>query len=239
MDFRSVRFILAPEAHFFMGGVDVDIDGQSSLTALFCCGENAGGVHGANRLNSNAVPETQVFGHRAGVAAARAASARSYARIDDRRLAHWRERLQSVNADGRRPAHELMALFEEQRNAVGVGLGIVRNRSGLERLLSELERIRERVAAAEQRRLVDLLAALELEDMCDVGRACASSALVREESRGAHFRDDHQDTDPLWVKTVVYCDGAVTTRAICRDLGEESWESAAAPESPASEEFVE
>jgi len=239
-DYRSVRFILAPEAHFVMGGVSVDLNGQSNLKGLFSCGENAGGVHGGNRLNSNAVPETQVFGHRAGIAATHVARERSFARIDDQRLTHWRKRLEGVEANGARPADEFMSLFEEQRNAIGVGLGIVRNRSGLERLLRELERVREGVAAATQRRLVDLHAALELEDMCEVGTACSVSALLREESRGAHFREDHQHTDPGWVKTVVYRDGAASTRPIRRDPGEASWELAdAGQDVSASEEFVE
>ena len=60
---------MAPEAHYFMGGVDIDDQGQASRRGLFAAGENAGGVHGGNRLNSNSVPDTQVFGHRAGVAA--------------------------------------------------------------------------------------------------------------------------------------------------------------------------
>lgn len=239
-DYRTVRFILAPEAHFFMGGVSVDLNGQSNLAGLFSCGENAGGVHGANRLNSNAVPETQVFGHRAGVAAAHVARSRSHAPLDEQRLTHWRQRLHGVKPAGARPTDSLMTLLQEQRNVIGVGLGIVRNRSGLELLLRELERIRERVVAADQLRLADLLAALELEDMCEVGTACASSALQREESRGAHFRDDHQHTDPGWVKTVVYCDGAASTRPIWREPGEDSWvSSAVVPEPPTTEEFVE
>ena len=70
LDYRAIQLVVAPEAHYFMGGVDIDEHGQASLPGLFAAGENAGGVHGGNRLNSNSVPDTQVFGHRAGVAAA-------------------------------------------------------------------------------------------------------------------------------------------------------------------------
>src|SRR4029450_5486104 len=61
IDYRAIPLIIAPEAHFVMGGVLIDEEGGSSLAGLHACGETAGGVHGGNRLNSNAVPETQVF----------------------------------------------------------------------------------------------------------------------------------------------------------------------------------
>ncbi len=67
IDYRSIPLVLAPEAHFVMGGVQVDEWGAASRPGLYACGETAGGTHGGNRLNSNAVPETQVFGHRGGV----------------------------------------------------------------------------------------------------------------------------------------------------------------------------
>jgi len=73
--------ILAPEAHFFMGGVIVDEHGRGRIPGLFAVGETAGGVHGANRLDSNAIPETQVFGARAGAAAGSRAAARRRRRV--------------------------------------------------------------------------------------------------------------------------------------------------------------
>ena len=64
----QIQLVVAPEAHFFMGGVAIDDCGRASLRGLYAAGENAGGLHGGNRLNSNSIPETQVFGHRAGLA---------------------------------------------------------------------------------------------------------------------------------------------------------------------------
>jgi fumarate reductase (CoM/CoB) subunit A len=70
LDYRSYLFVVSPEAHYWMGGVTINSEGRASLARLFAAGETAGGIQGANRLNSNALPETQVFGARAGIAAA-------------------------------------------------------------------------------------------------------------------------------------------------------------------------
>ena len=100
IDYRQIPLIIAPEAHFVMGGVLIDEWGASSRPGLYACGESAGGVHGGNRLNSNAVPETQVFGHRAGLAAARhATSVRAgvgAGRVDERTVLRWARRLAAV-----------------------------------------------------------------------------------------------------------------------------------------------
>ena len=74
IDYRQIQLVVAPEAHFFMGGVSIDDCGRASLRGLYAAGENAGGLHGGNRLNSNSIPETQVFGHRAGLTAAQKSS---------------------------------------------------------------------------------------------------------------------------------------------------------------------
>jgi fumarate reductase (CoM/CoB) subunit A len=70
LDVYAEELIIAPEAHFFMGGVSIGPQAETAVTGLYAVGEAAGGVHGANRLDSNALPETQVFGARAGRSAA-------------------------------------------------------------------------------------------------------------------------------------------------------------------------
>jgi succinate dehydrogenase/fumarate reductase flavoprotein subunit len=96
IDYRTIPLIIAPEAHFVMGGVLIDEWGGSSRPGLYACGETAGGVHGGNRLNSNAVPETQVFGHRAGQAAARHAGTAAPGAVDDGSLRRWTRRLAEI-----------------------------------------------------------------------------------------------------------------------------------------------
>ncbi len=113
---------VAPAAHFLMGGVQVDLDGRTTLPRLFACGEVAcTGVHGANRLGSNSLLECLVYGHRAVAAAA------------------------SLPAPPTRPGEgeALPALSTDLRRALGDRLfadaGLTRDRAGLERLAAYLE----------------------------------------------------------------------------------------------------
>ncbi len=204
IDYRSIPLILAPEAHFVMGGVWIDEAGASALPGLYACGESAGGVHGGNRLNSNAVPETQVFGHRAGRAAAAFASGPRNGRVDGDGLAAWVARLEDVRSAASDVAPELKEALAAFRQAMWLGLGIVRTAEGLERARTEAAAMRARVAGLPQETLGALIAAVELEQLAAAGTACAASALLRTESRAAHYRDDFPRTDPSWMATVVY-----------------------------------
>ena len=93
-DLATSQLLLAPEAHYYMGGVRINTDGCTSLPGLFAAGEVSGGVDGGNRLDSNAIPAGQVFGRRAGLAAAHAATERPASCGErDEIIAMWRERL--------------------------------------------------------------------------------------------------------------------------------------------------
>ncbi len=202
IDYREIPLILAPEAHFFMGGVVIDENGRTELEGLFACGENAGGAHGGNRLNANAVPETQVFGHRAGLAATGRSLSRSS--IDEEVLERWQRRLRKVSNEGRSRSSEIDRLAERQRQVIHLGIGIVRNAESLGEAIGELDSIRQGITTNPQLSYGDLIASVELDDMCEVGDACAKSALLREESRASHYREDFPETDPRWAQTVVY-----------------------------------
>jgi len=214
VDYRSIPLILAPEAHFFMGGVMIDDDARTDISGLYAAGENAGGVHGANRLNSNAVPETQVFGHRAGIAAGRAAAGAGAARIDETVVAGWRTRLFAISSPSTSISEDYEALLDRLRAGVSLGLGIVRTAEGLDRVLDELASINAANAALRPSTLGELIASTEIEEMCTVGTVCAKSARLRTESRGAHFRDDYPRSDPDWIKTVTFGPRGLATVAI-------------------------
>ena len=131
LDFHEEEMILAPEAHFFMGGVVVDEWGESQVPGLFAVGEAAGGVHGANRLDSNAIPETQVFGARAGQAAAvRSKADKSVFRgsLDG----EWKKRLQSAESQSEAPGFDYAELRKALQATMWQRLGIVRTAAQLE-----------------------------------------------------------------------------------------------------------
>jgi L-aspartate oxidase len=165
-----------PAAHYAMGGVQTDLDGQTTLSRLFAAGEAAcTGVHGANRLASNSLLEGVVFGARAGRAMT-AASA-----------------LPSVTAVP--PASLFPAITERDLRAIAW------NSCGVLRSGPELAAASKRLAA----RSFDLLsspdrAAFELRNMHQVASLIAVAALAREESRGGHYRTDFPAKSPLFEK---------------------------------------
>ena len=221
VDYRSIQLIVAPEAHYFMGGVDIDEHGRSSVSGLFAAGENAGGVHGGNRLNSNSVPDTQVFGHRAGLAAAE--HGRAYAASGggcEEEVKNVADMLDGLALD--EPSPEIEHERERLRDVMSRTLGLVRDREGLELARVTAREIHDKAAATALRSHGDTLAAAELKDMCETAVACAESAMCRTESRAAHYRSDFPKTDPAWLRTVLYDRGGVTLRRINPDLDEAS-----------------
>jgi succinate dehydrogenase/fumarate reductase flavoprotein subunit len=207
-DLRSEPIEVCPTSHFHMGGVRIDQDCASNVTGLFVAGEDAGGVHGANRLGGNGVAESTVFGARAGDAIAAWLAGRprpSPSRGDamehmTRALRHFEE--------GRGEPENPFALGRELGDVMWEGVGVVRDEDGLRNALDRIASLRERlgrVAVGGARRWnLAWSEARNLENRLLVGEAVATSALVRTESRGAHRRSDHpaQD-DPGWIKNVV------------------------------------
>ena len=239
IDYRTIPLIIAPEAHFVMGGVLIDEWGGSSRPGLYACGETAGGVHGGNRLNSNAVPETQVFGHRAGQAAARHAGAVARGAVDDGSLRRWARRLAAIRDESSEVSPEFKTALTAFRDAMWLGLGIVRTEAGLSKAAAQAAAIEERAEDKGSGTLGDLVAATELGHLAAVARASAASALFRTESRAAHYREDHPDTDPAWVATVAYAGGRVWRCPLAVDPDEAGALARPAAGTPGADEFVE
>ena len=219
VDYRSIQLIVAPEAHYFMGGVDIDDRGRTGIEGLFAAGENAGGVHGGNRLNSNSIPDTQVFGHRAGVAAASLARSAKPGRADLAPATALAAQLGQLSASAGAPA-DSEALGDRLRDVMGMKVGLVRSGKGLDEATREITSIREAAKQLPVRSQAELIAAAELGDLCEIALTCATSAACRTESRGAHYRADFPDADPAWIRTVLYQGGGVHTRAIATDPDE-------------------
>jgi fumarate reductase (CoM/CoB) subunit A len=195
LDFHAEEMILAPEAHFFMGGVVVDEWGQSRVPGLFAVGEAAGGVHGANRLDSNAIPETQVFGARAGQAAARRAQSTANRARPASDGHGWTERLAGALAAPKAEASEYVDLRKELQATMWRRLGIVRTAAQMRQGLAEVEGIEARLFLAKPQSARELMLHAQMSSSLLVARCCLEAALTREESRGAHYRHDFPAQD--------------------------------------------
>jgi len=169
---------IEPAAHYFIGGIQTDLDGRTTLPRLYAVGECANaGVHGANRLAGNSLAEALVFGRRA----ARAIAGQRTGRVKTFPLAP--EPVPATSG--------LQAEWERLRRLVSNALGIERDPIHLARLPDDLEDIAIMPAAANR-------SALELRGAAILARLMARTALLRTESRGGHYRTDYPNPDPGW-----------------------------------------
>ncbi len=212
---------VAPGSHTWLGGLKIDVNGQTPVDGLWAAGETGGGIHGGNRIGGSALSASLVFGRRSG----RAASARAKASGDG---------IEGANADI--PDEErawLSDLLERREGPLQADLrlkcrmlaheklGPIRDAGGCSGALAEYERIereeipRMRLAPeagdSDKVRGAELESALSVRNLALLGRLLATAALRREESRGAHYRLDFPETDDVkW---------RVTTRLECGPAG--------------------
>jgi L-aspartate oxidase len=184
LDPRALPIPVAPAAHYHMGGVDVDLEGRTSVPGLWAAGEVAcTGVHGANRLASNSLLEALVFG-------ARAARSVGEALPHLRRPAHALELPPSALAGDDEPA---AAADAEIRRVMWEKAGLVRTGDGLREALAAIEALAATLPAG----------AGEARNRATVARLVATAALARPESRGAHFRADYPLADSAWRRRIL------------------------------------
>jgi succinate dehydrogenase/fumarate reductase flavoprotein subunit len=217
---------VAPTCHFFMGGVKVDENWQSNVPGLFVVGENGAGIQGANRLSQNALAELLVSGSRAGKGAAQLAAGVSQGLVDPREAEAATEVARQMldRHEGVRP----IALRNRLRQLMWEKVGVYRTESNLQRALKELEAMEadlKRQALSQKSRLSnqELVEGLENHFLIATAKCVAKGALLRTESRGAHYRDDYPKTDHRnWLQHLVMSriDGELKIEKIPVDLKE-------------------
>jgi len=176
LDFRRDLIPVRPAAHYLMGGIRTDIDGRTSLPRLCAAGEAAcTGVHGANRLASNSLLEGLVFGARA-----------AQTMQEEKPLA-----AQSAPEPCRQtgPETDYAELRAKLQQSMWQNAGLLRDAEGLRKGQDELRHLSASIPRQCSR------ASLELRNLATVGELIIQSALAREESRGAHFRNDFPARD--------------------------------------------
>jgi fumarate reductase flavoprotein subunit len=183
-----------------VGGVEFDIDCSTTIPGLYAAGEDCGGVHGANRLGGNGVANSTVYGGIAGTSMAEWVAQRStWAECDESTIedAIGRAEYPFALAPG-----DLGGLREKLWRTMWDDVGVIRSRAALERGLTKLDEHAEElrsIGLADGDRLFNLTWHdwLNLESLINISRVIATAALAREDSRGAHFREDHPDAGDL------------------------------------------
>jgi succinate dehydrogenase flavoprotein subunit len=201
VDITKEPMEVGPTCHYMMGGIRVDAEtAQSTVPGLFAAGEAAAGLHGANRLGGNSLSDLLVFGRRAGLAAANHARQVTSPAVDSAQLDHAEK--EALEPFQRKDGENPYAIHRDLQTAMQNLVGIFRNREDVQRALGELEKFRRRLArvSVEGSRMFNpgWHLSLELKSMLTISEAVARSALVREESRGAHSRIDFPNLDPTW-----------------------------------------
>jgi len=199
VDIRNEPMEVTPTAHHVMGGLRIDAKAMTNIKGLYAAGEVAGGVHGGNRLGGNALAAGQVFGKIAGESAAVFAAKSSTPRINRSDLEREYSRVMAPleRDDGLRTSVETKRL----RKIMWDKAGIFRNHKDLTDALAFIQEEQRQVASrlAVQNKATrynsEWISALELQDMLIVAEMIVRSALLRKESRGAHYRSDYPKPD--------------------------------------------
>jgi succinate dehydrogenase / fumarate reductase flavoprotein subunit len=199
---------VSPTAHYGMGGIEVDPRNcATAVEGLYAVGESAAGVHGANRLGGNSLAETVVFGKVLGEHLVDDLDGLPSVPID---RAAAREHLAALDAlAAGTSSEEAEGLIEELRDLVWNHAGIVRTGDGLREGIEGLRRLEERAdglegsGASPDRSGRGLEHVLNLRAMLVAAEAVMRGALLREESRGAHHREDFPEESGAWRKNIL------------------------------------
>ncbi len=195
LDITQELIPVAPAAHYMIGGIKTNIWGETNIAGLFACGETAcTAIHGANRLASNSLLEAVVFSQRIvnktveGEDSVAAAAGRNAA------VHHMLSQRQEVKTSTSPSLSSLQTLLWER-------VGILRDGEGLTRAADMLAAWQNSIPAPADR------PSYELSNLVLTARLVTEAALLREESRGAHFRSDFPKRSPRWKRHIVFTRG--------------------------------
>ncbi len=194
-DLAGGQVEVVPTAHYFMGGVVVDVDTRTAMEGLYVAGEDAGGAHGSNRLGGNGVANSTVYGGIAGDVMGRDVAGFGL-RVPDEDVLET-ELARACHPFSRTPGL-VLPLRKQLQEAMWDEVGVMRTETGLKRGLTRIATVSD--ALMDVGVAADNLAFnltwhdwLNLRSLFDVSEVITKAALARENSRGAHYREDFPD----------------------------------------------
>ncbi|WP_298437664.1 FAD-binding protein [uncultured Jannaschia sp.] len=198
-DLASGLVEVVPTAHYFMGGVVVDADTRTALQGLYVAGEDSGGAHGSNRLGGNGVANSTVYGGVAGDVMGRDVAAMSLRDPDPAMLDA--EIARAMVPLGQRPGH-IQSLRHALQEAMWEEVGVMRTAGGMRRGIDRVAELRAELAetGVDGANLAFNLTWhdwLNMASLTEISDVIARAGLARENSRGAHFREDFPEAGDL------------------------------------------
>ncbi|MFQ6122163.1 MAG: L-aspartate oxidase [Dehalococcoidales bacterium] len=192
LDITKELVPVAPAAHYMMGGIKTNTWGETNIAGLFATGEVAcTGVHGANRLASNSMLEVVVFSKRIVEKTRKGIKQRTPGVTKDTEIHHLLSQRQVPET---MPEASLSAL----QQLLGDKVGAIRNRENLTQAADILAAWQKSLPKPTDR------PSYELNNLVLTGRLVTEAALLREESRGAHFRSDFPKSSPQWQRHITF-----------------------------------
>ncbi|MFJ6834482.1 succinate dehydrogenase flavoprotein subunit [Streptomyces sp. NPDC091209] len=198
---------IQPTAHYAMGGIPTNVQGEvlsdntTVVPGLYAAGEVACvSVHGANRLGTNSLLDINVFGRRAGIAAAEYSEKTGYVELPENpasKVVAQVERLRESTGTER-----VAAIRLELQECMDANVMVFRTEQTIKTAVEKIAELRERylnvsIQDKGRRFNTDLLEAIELGNLLDLAEVMAVSALARKESRGGHYREDYPNRDDV------------------------------------------
>ncbi len=199
-DLAGGRVEVVPTAHYFMGGVVVDVDTRTVLPGLYVAGEDAGGAHGANRLGGNGVANSTVFGGIAGDVMAKDASKTNSLQEADAGIIDFEIERAVLPFNNR--VGDINSIRIRLLDVMWDHVGVLRSEQQLQSGLGYLQGLQQELletGLADANRVFNLSWHdwLNLQNLLEVSEVIANAALARENSRGAHYREDYTDAGSL------------------------------------------
>ncbi len=214
VDIRKTPMEIYPSMHHLCGGIKINEWGETNVLGLYAAGEVTGGIHGGNRLGGNAIAECQVFGRRAAMSAIDfAKSITGFTHPGQTELKNELGRISKFLSKNQ--GFILPEEFGDRlRNMMWDKVGISRTKEGMSEAKIELSQMMGEIDALGSRLPTlryntDLILCLENTNMIKAASAIVEAALLREESRGAHYRMDYPQQDQTWSQfnTQIILDG--------------------------------
>lgn len=218
IDFEGVNPIyepipIRPGAHYSMGGIKTDYDGKTAVEGFYSAGESACvSVHGANRLGGNSLLDTVVFGRRAGVEIANYVKNTDFENFDENAVSKDEGLFDKIKKSNGKERHGL--LKQELQEEMRANVGVFREEKAMEKALEKIIELKERaknIGIDDKSGLfnTDVVEAFEFNNILLIAEVITRGAILRQESRGAHYRTDFPERDDeKWLKhTLATLDG--------------------------------
>ena len=215
IDISKDKMEVGPTAHYSMGGIVVDINCRTKIRGLFAVGEVISQIHGANRLGGNSLLDTQVFGKIAGSEAAKLAKEEAALdgeeKEEGQNVNNQNELLNNEEDDGLFVVEKPLFLLKEIQKLMNETAGIIRDETRLQNGLKEILELQEKFYSQDsilKNFKIDdenIVLTFEVKSSLIVCEAIIRSAIMRKESRGAHYRSDFPDLDEEKWKVNIYC----------------------------------